>query len=279
LIFIQKINSLNMKRILLFLTISITLYACATNAVTGRKQLKLVPESEIQAMAQQEYRTFLSQNKVVSASVSRDAEMVRRVGQRITSAITQYYTQQGKADILDGYQWEYNLVESPDVNAWCMPGGKIVVYTGLLPITQNEAALAVVMGHEITHALAQHGSERMSQGLVQQLGGVALSVALSNRSPETQNLFMQAYGIGSQVGVMLPFSRNDEYEADRFGLNFTAMAGYNPQEAIALWRRMEQAGGGSRPPEFLSTHPSEGNRIARLEKQMPEAMKFYRPMK
>jgi predicted Zn-dependent protease len=278
LIFIQKINAFNMKRILLFLTISITLYACATNAVTGRKQLKLVPESEIQAMAQQEYRSFLSQNKVVSANVSRDAEMVRRVGQRITSAITQYYTQQGKAEILDGYQWEYNLVESPEVNAWCMPGGKIVVYTGLLPITQNEAALAVVMGHEITHALAQHGSERMSQGLVQQLGGVALSVALSNRSPETQNLFMQAYGIGSQVGVMLPFSRNDEYEADRFGLNFTAMAGYNPQEAVALWQRMEKAGGGNRPPEFLSTHPSEGNRIARLQKHMPEAMKFYRPM-
>jgi predicted Zn-dependent protease len=134
------------------------------------------------------------------------------------------------------------------------------------------------MGHEITHALAQHGSERMSQGLVQQLGGVALSVALSNKSPETQNLFMNAYGVGSQVGVMLPFSRNDEYEADKFGLNFAAMAGYNPQEAINLWQRMEKAASGNRPPEFLSTHPSEGNRIARLQKQMPEAMKFYKPM-
>jgi len=254
------------------------MYSCATNAVTGRKQLHLVPESEVQAMALQEYRTFLSQNKVVSASESRDAEMVRRVGQRITNAITQYYTSQGKADILEGYQWEYNLVDSKEVNAWCMPGGKIVVYTGLLPITQNEAALAVVMGHEITHALAQHGSERMSQGLVQQLGGAALSVALANKSAETQNLFMSAYGVGSQVGVMLPFSRKDEYEADQFGLNFTAMAGYNPQEAINLWKRMEAASGGNRPPEFLSTHPSEGNRIARLQQQMPQAMKFYKPM-
>jgi len=268
-----------MKRIILFFLIPVLVYACKTNAVTGRKQLSLVPEHEVQAMALQEYRQFLSQNRVVSASESKDAEMVRRVGQRLTSAITQYYTQQGKPEILEGYQWEYNLVDSKEVNAWCMPGGKIVVYTGLLPITQNEAALAVVMGHEITHALAQHGSERMSQGLVQQLGGVALSVAVSNKSAETQNLFMNAYGIGTQVGVMLPFSRNDEYEADRFGLNFAAMGGYNPQEAIPLWERMEKAGGGNRPPEFLSTHPSEGNRIARLQKQMPEAMKFYKPMR
>ena len=267
-----------MKKIALFVLISVTVISCATNQVTGRKQLKLVPESEIQAMAVQQYRQFLSQNKVVSAGESRDAEMVRRVGQRITTAITQYYTRLGKPEVLDGYQWEYNLVDSKEVNAWCMPGGKIVVYTGLLPITQNEAALAVVMGHEITHALAQHGSERMSQGLVQQLGGVALSVAVANRSPEAQNLFMQAYGIGSQVGVMLPFSRKDEYEADQFGLNFTAMAGYNPQEAINLWRRMEAASGGNRPPEFMSTHPSEGSRIERLQKQMPEAMKFYKPI-
>src|SRR5688572_10823817 len=268
----------NMKKLFLFILIPLSIYSCKTNQVTGRRQLALVPESQIQQMAVQEYRQFLSQNRVVSAGESRDAEMVRRVGQRITTAITQYYTRLGKPEVLEGYQWEYNLIDSKEVNAWCMPGGKIVVYTGLLPITQNEAALAVVMGHEITHALAHHGSERMSQGLVQQLGGVALSVALSSRSAETQNLFMQAYGIGSQVGVMLPFSRKDEYEADQLGLNFTAMAGYNPQEAINLWRRMEAASSGNRPPEFLSTHPSEGNRIARLQKQMPEAMKFYRPI-
>jgi predicted Zn-dependent protease len=180
--------------------------------------------------------------------------------------------------VLEGYQWEYNLVDSKEVNAWCMPGGKIVVYTGLLPVTQNEAALAVVMGHEVTHALAKHGNERMSQGMLQQVGQVALSVALANKAAETQNVFMTAYGVGTNVGLVLPFSRRDEYEADQFGLTFAAMAGYNPQEAISLWERMEKMSGGNKPPEFLSTHPSEGNRIERLKKQMPEALKYYKPM-
>ncbi|MES1225217.1 MAG: M48 family metallopeptidase, partial [Bacteroidota bacterium] len=193
--------------------------------------------------------------------------------------ITAYYTSIGKASVLDGYQWEYNLVDSKEVNAWCMPGGKIVVYTGLLPFTQSEAALAIVLGHEITHALANHGNERLSLGLAQQLGGVALSVATTNQPAETQAVFMNAYGIGSQLGVLLPFSRKDEYEADKLGLNFAAMAGYNPQEAISLWERMEKAAAASnKPPEFLSTHPSEGNRIVRLKQQMPEALRFYKPV-
>jgi predicted Zn-dependent protease len=160
-----------------------------------------------------------------------------------------------------------------------MPGGKIVVYTGLLPITQNEAALAAVMGHEVSHALLQHGNQRMSQGLVQQLGGVALSVAVANKPQETQNLFLGAYGLGSTVGVLLPFSRKHELQADEWGLKFTAMSGYNPQEAINLWKRMEQASAGQKPPEFLSTHPSEGKRIEQLEKLMPEALKYYKPVK
>ena len=159
-----------------------------------------------------------------------------------------------------------------------MPGGKIVVYSGLLPITQNEAALAVVMGHEVSHAIFNHGNERMSQGLLQQLGGVALSVAVANKPQETQNLFLSAYGVGTGVGVLLPFSRKHEYEADRYGLNWAAMAGYNPQEAIPLWQRMEQAANGQKPPEFLSTHPSEGNRIEQLEKFMPEALQYYKPI-
>ncbi len=267
-----------MTRSIVLIACIITITACSRNAVTGRNQLKLMSDTEVQTMAASEYQQFLTANKVVSASVSKDAEMVRRVGARLTAAITSYYTAQGKPNVLDGYKWEYNLVDSKDVNAWCMPGGKIVVYTGLLPITQNEAALAVVMGHEITHALAQHGNERMSMGLVQQLGGVALSVALANKPAETQNMFMSAYGVGSNVGVMLPFSRKDEFEADKFGLNFAAMAGYNPQEAIPLWERMEKAGGGNKPPEFLSTHPAEGNRIERLKQQMPEALSFYKPM-
>ena len=268
-----------MKRIMTFLTASILLVACSRNAITGRKQLTLYPESEIAAAANQQYRQFLSQSKVVSPSSNRDAEMVRRVGQRIASAITQYYKQQNLANEISGYEWEYNLVDSKEVNAWCMPGGKIVVYTGLLPITQNEAALAVVIGREVTHAVAKHGNERMSQAMVQQLGGVALATALSNQPTETQNLLMAAYGAGSEVGILLPFSRNQEYEADKFGLYYTAMAGYNPQEAIALWKRMEAASQNSaRPPEFMSTHPSEGNRIKRLESYMPEALKYYKPV-
>ena len=266
-----------MKKIFLAAIVCSLFTACSRNAVTGKNQLLLVPESEMQTMAASQYKEFLDTSKVVSPSV-KDAAMVKRIGQRITTAITNYYKDQGKANILDGYTWEYNLVESNQVNAWCMPGGKIVVYTGLLPITQNEAALAVVMGHEITHALARHGSERMTQGIAQQFGGAALSVLLTNKSQGVQNLAMQAYGIGSNYAVILPFSRNQEYEADQFGLNFAAMAGYNPQEAIPLWQRMEQAAGSNRPAEFLSTHPSEGNRIARLQKQMPEALKYYKPV-
>jgi predicted Zn-dependent protease len=268
-----------MKKIMSFLAVAFLLVSCTKNAVTGRKQLTLYPESEIEAAAQQQYQQFLSQSKVVSPGGSRDAEMVRRVGQRIANAITQYYSEKGLSKELSGYKWEYNLVDSKEVNAWCMPGGKIVVYTGLLPVTQNEAALGVVVGHEVTHAVAKHGNERLSQGMLQQLGGVALATALSSQPTETQNLLMAAYGAGSEVGVLLPFSRNQEYEADKFGLFYAAMAGYNPQEAIPLWQRMEAlAQNGSKPPELLSTHPSEGNRIKRLQDLMPEALKYYKPV-
>lgn len=262
----------------LFLIVSLVV-ACSRNVLTGKQQFTLLPESEIQAMGSQQYQQFLSENKVVAASNNRDAEMVRRVGQRITKAVEQYYAQNNISDKLNGYKWEYNLVEDKAVNAWCMPGGKIVVYTGLLPISQNEAALAVVMGHEVSHALLQHGNQRMSQGLVQQLGGVALSVAVANKPAETQNLFLTAYGAGTTIGVLLPFSRKQELEADRYGLIWTAMAGYNPREAISLWERMEKASNGQSPPEFLSTHPTEGRRIQQLEKFMPEALSYYKPMK
>ena len=261
----------------LFVVLSFVI-ACTTNPLTKKSQLTLLPESELQAMGSQQYQQFLSTNRVVSASNNRDAEMVKRVGQRIARAVETYYTQNGISEKLNGFRWEYNLIDDKAVNAWCMPGGKIVVYTGLLPVTQNEAALAVVIGHEVSHALLQHGNTRMSQGLLQQLGGVALSVAVANKPVETQNLFMTAYGAGTTVGIMLPFSRNQELEADRYGLIWTAMAGYNPQEAIPLWERMERASQGQSPPEFLSTHPSEGRRINQLQKYMPEAMKYYRPM-
>lgn len=266
------------RKIMLFFLSASVFVACSKNAITGRTQFKLVPESELQSMAVQQYQQFLSTNKVVAPSADRDAEMVRRVGQRLSKVVEDYYRQQGLGDELQGYSWEYNLVQDKSANAWCMPGGKIVVYSGLLPVTQNEAALAVVVGHEVSHALFHHGNERMSQGLAQQLGGAALSVAVSSQPAATQNLFMQAYGIGSQVGVLLPFSRKQELESDRYGLRWAAMAGYNPREAIALWQRMEQMAAGNKPPEFLSTHPSEGRRIEQLQKYMDEALKYYKPV-
>ncbi len=266
------------RKITTFFLVAAVVVGCATNPVTGRNQFKLVSESELQAMANQQYRQFLSTNRVVSPSADRDAEMVRRVGNRLAAAVETYYKQQGLTQQLQGYKWEFNLVNSSDANAWAMPGGKVVVYSGLLPITQNEAALANVLGHEISHAIFQHGNERMSQGLAQQLGGVALSVAVSSQPAATQNLFLQAYGIGSEVGVMLPFSRKQELEADRYGMIWAAMAGYNPREAIALWKRMAAQSNGQNPPEILSTHPAEQTRIQQLEKYLPEALKYYKPV-
>ncbi len=262
-----------MKKIIITVIVAGLLAGCALNMVTGRSQLSLVPESQLQTMAIAEYNTFLTANNVLS-SANRDAAMVDRVGARIANAITKYYTNKGQGAVLEGYKWEFNTVASKDVNAWCMPGGKVVVYTGLLAITQNETALAIVIGHEIAHAVAKHGSERMSQGLIQQLGGVALEVALSQKPQQTKDLFMQTYGIGSQVGAMLPWSRQQETEADQYGLIFAAMAGYDPQEAIPFWQRMSEVGG-AKPPEFLSTHPSDATRMRKLKQFMPEALKYY----
>ncbi|HCX99943.1 MAG TPA: peptidase M48 [Bacteroidales bacterium] len=264
-----------MKKILIFIIVTVFFQGCILNQVTGRKQLSLIQESELQLMATSQYRTFLDENKVLDHRVNDDAAMVTRVGMRISNAITKYYTQQGKQSVIDGYAWEFNTINSKEANAWCMPGGKVVVYRGLLPITQNETALAIVVGHEIAHAIAKHGSERMSQGMVQQLGGMALEVALSQKPQQTQSLFMQAYGIGSTVGAVLPWSRQQETEADHYGLIFAAMAGYNPQETIPFWQRMSDAGGAN-PPEFLSTHPSDETRIKNLKKIMPEALKYYK---
>lgn len=267
-----------MKRILVVIAFIGSVIACSRNPITNRKQLQLFNEADIQSMAATQYRQFLTQNKVIASNVNKDAEMVSRIGQRISTAVTQFYTDKGLGKELAGYNWEYNLVNDNAANAWCMPGGKIVVYTGLLPITQNEAALAVVMGHEVAHALARHGNERMSQATAQQLGGVAVQVAVANKTPEAQNLFMTAYGLGTTIGGMLPFSRKHELEADKLGLIYAALAGYNPQEAIPLWQRMAQASGGQKPPEFLSTHPAEETRIEKLKQMMPEALKYYQPM-
>jgi predicted Zn-dependent protease len=266
-----------MKKLILFLATVSFFVSCSTNAVTGRKQLALFGEATLQQEALIEYQSFLSKNKVVNSSSNKDAEMVKRVGSRIAKAITEYYTQKGMASELNGYKWEFNLVDSKEVNAWCMPGGKVVVYTGLLGISQNEAALAVVMGHEITHAVAHHGNERMSQGALAMGLEIVGNIATSN-NPKYNDLFNNVYAPTAQIAVLLPNSRNQEYEADHFGLNFCAMAGYNPNEAVPFWQRMAAASGGQKPPEFLSTHPSDENRIARLKQLMPEALNYYKPI-
>jgi predicted Zn-dependent protease len=265
-----------MKKIALLLVAGTGLiYACSRVPITGRSQLNLIPEATMQSMALQEYQSFLSQNKAVSPGNSKDAAMVQRVGGRIAQAVTTYMTQHGMANEVSSYKWEFNLVNDKQVNAWCMPGGKVVVYTGLLPVTQNETALACVMGHEIAHAIARHGNERMSQGLVAQGIQIAGAVAL-NKNPQAQNIFMQAVGVGGPLGLMA-YGRQNELEADHLGVIFMAMAGYNPQESISFWGRMAQASGGQKPPELLSTHPSDEKRIAQLQKLMPEAMKYYNP--
>ncbi|HXL54727.1 MAG TPA: M48 family metallopeptidase [Chitinophagaceae bacterium] len=266
-----------MKRKTLLLTLSLlfTVIACTHNAITGRNQLSLVSESQVQNISKTEYTQFLAQNKVVNTATNKNAEMVVRVGTRIANAITEYYKEKGVSNVLQGYKWEFNLIESKEVNAWCMPGGKVVVYTGILPLTQNEAALAVVLGHEITHAVAGHGRERMSQALIAQGIQVAGNVALGN-DPKTVNIFNNVYGPSAQLGVLLPNSRNQELEADHYGLIFAAMAGYDPREAIPFWQRMAKLAG-SKPPVFLSDHPADEQRIKKLQELMPEALKYYKP--
>jgi len=260
------------KIIVAFFTIQMFIVSCNTVPLTGRKQLSMIPGSEMLAMSFQQYDQFLSENNVISNTSQ--AKMVNRVGDRIKGAVEQYLKDNGHSDLLKGYDWDFNLVEDKQINAWCMPGGKVVVYTGILPITKDETGLAVVMGHEIAHAIAEHGNERMSQQLLQQVGSVGLMVALKEKPEETQMLWQTVYGYGTQYAVMLPYSRTQESEADHLGLIFMAMAGYNPQEAPAFWERMS-AVGGAKPPELLSTHPSDATRIKNLNKWMPEAKRYY----
>jgi predicted Zn-dependent protease len=265
-----------MKKILLFSFsgIIILLTACQKVPITNRKQVSLISESEMIGMSLTSYSDFLSKNPAV-AETDANAKMVSRIGKDMQKAVEIFMNEKGLSSRLDGYQWEFHMVNENTVNAWCMPGGKVVVYSGLLPVTQTEGALACVMGHEIAHAVARHGNERMSQGLLVQAGGVALSVALSQKPQMTQNLFLQSYGITSQLG-MLKYSRTHESEADKMGLVFMAIAGYDPSEAVAFWERMEKASAGNKPPEILSTHPSDATRIADIKAFLPEAMKYYK---
>lgn len=264
-----------MKKTLYILIIIILSQGCSTVPVTGRKQLSLISNSELLPMSFSNYQSVLDTSKL--SPNKNQAEMVKRVGTRIQHAVEKYMAEHNASDQLKGYKWEFNLIDANIVNAWCMPGGKVVFYTGIMPICQDEAGVAVVMGHEVAHAVANHGSERMSQGLIQQMGGEALNVALANKPDETRALFGTAFGLASNYGAMLPFSRLHESEADKMGLIFMAMAGYDPREAPKFWERMAAQSGGAAPPEFMSTHPAPAHRIKDLNAQLPEAMKYYKP--
>jgi predicted Zn-dependent protease len=252
---------------------AVVLIACHKNAVTGKRSLNLVPESELSQMSELEYRKFLAEHPPLPDIDSR-VQMVKGCGIRIQKAVEKYYTDKGLSKELNNFSWEFNVVNEETINAWCMPGGKVVFYTGILPITQDEDGLSVVMGHEVAHAVARHGNQRMSQGLLVQFGGAMLSVALSQKPQLTQQIFLQSFGIGSQLGI-LSYSRKHETEADKMGLIFAAMAGYDPEAAISFWQRMANLGG-QKPPELLSTHPSDEKRINDLKAFMPEAKKYYK---
>jgi predicted Zn-dependent protease len=257
------------KHLILGIFTAIIIGGCATNPVTGKKNLNFVSNSELFPSSFQQYNAFIAENKVITGTA--DAKRVEAVGVRIKNAAEKYLTYLGQAQYLSDYRWEYKLVDNKEVNAWCMPGGKIVVYSGILPVTQDEAGLATVMGHEVSHALANHGAQRMSAAQLQQIGGAALGAATSGKSESTQQIFAQAYGLGSEVGVMLPFSRSNETEADKIGLTLMAIAGYNPDDAISFWTRMSAKSGAAGTPEFMSTHPSDASRIANLKSLIPEA--------
>lgn len=247
--------------------------ACSVVPLTGRKQLNILPESQMISMALTSYEDFMKTNPASDDRTSQS--MVERVGSNIAAAVTRYFKENNISDRLEGYKWEFNLVKNDTPNAWAMPGGKVVVYSGILPYTQDDNGLAVVLSHEIAHAVARHGNERMSQGLLTEFGGIALDQLLKDKPDQTKSIFNTAYGLGSQVGVMLPFSREHELEADRLGLIFMAMAGYDPETAVAFWERMSKMGG-QKPPEFLSTHPSDEKRINKIKAELPEAMKYYK---
>jgi len=266
----------NFLSFMIFLALALFLESCSTVPLTGRSQVNLLPESNLVEMSLTSYDQFLDTNKL--STNQQQTAMVKRIGANISKAVEQYLTENGYESYLQYFQWEFNLVENEVPNAWCMPGGKVVVYSGILPLTKTEAGLAVVMGHEVAHAVARHGNERMSHSMLVQMGGIALGEAIKEKPNETQAIFSAAYGLGSQVGVMLPFSRQHEYEADKMGLIFMAIAGYNPQEAVAFWQRMAE-NSGQKPPEFMSTHPVDSKRIAALNEIMPEAMKYYKSNK
>ena len=246
-------------------------YGCSSVPVTGRRQLSLVSDQEVLSLSLQQYDEYMK--TAPKSSNKANTEMVVRVGKNIENAVNMYYKANGMESLLSGYSWEFSLIKDSQVNAFCMPGGKIVIYEGILPYTQTEAGLAVVVGHEVAHAVAKHANERISQQMVAEYGSAAVGGLLNKSSATVQAIGSTVYGLGAQFGVMLPYSRKQEFEADHLGLVFMAIAGYNPNEALPFWQRMSTQG--TAAPEFLSTHPSDENRIAEMKKRMPEAMEYY----
>jgi len=270
---IPKLHRISFYRYLFFMLLLFYVVACAEVPITHRKSLHLVPESQLLTMSLQQYDEVLNKSKL--STDQQKVQMVRNVGFKIAKAAEAFLVEAGQSASIKNYQWDFNLIEDDKtVNAWVMPGGKAAVYTGILPYTQNETGLAVVLGHEVGHALADHGNERMSDALVAQMGGMALSVALSSQPQQTQQLFATVYGVGANVGFLLPYSRLHESEADRIGLTLMARAAYDPREAIPFWQRMSKQGE-KRPPQFLSTHPAPETRIADIKKYLPEALPYF----
>lgn len=269
-----------MKKIYRFVLLSMSVVligasytACKKNA-NGRSTLNLVDDATVLSLSGKEYSSFLTSNPPVTGTPA--SEMVQRVGSKLTVAVGQYLATTNQSSLISNYSWEFNLVNNPEVNAWCLPGGKIVVYSGIIPLTTSDMELAVVMGHEIAHAVLKHGNERMSQQLLVEYGGTALSVLMSSKPAETQQVFSTAYGVSSNLSV-LAFSRKQENEADEMGLYFMAMAGYDPNAAVTFWQKMAAQSGGTKPPVFMSSHPSDDTRINNIKELLPKALTYYKP--
>ena len=265
---------MNILKTLIAITAVTSIYSCSTVPLTGRKQLSLVGDSEINQAAAASYSQLLSDPKTTVIKGTTDAQRVKQVGGQLAAAIERYLNQNGYANQYN-FNWEFNLIKSNEVNAWCMPGGKVAVYSGIIPIAKNDAGLATVMGHEIGHAIARHSAERMSQELAAQAGGSLVGAATNNKSATAQAIISGLYGVGGQL-TLLKYSRDQESEADKLGLTFMAMAGYDPNEAVAFWQRMAAQNKGGSTPEFLSTHPADATRIAAIQAAIPEAMKYYK---
>lgn len=262
-----------MKKGIIIIGIVFLMVQCSKVPVTGRKQLKFVPTSQMSQLSFSQYEQVKSESKLLPDSDPR-VQQVKTIGKNISLAVNKYLSENGFKNRVDEFQWEFNVADEATINAWCMPGGKVMFYTGILELCQDAEGIATVMGHEIAHAVGRHGNERMSTQLVAQFGTMALGSALDQNSEMTKNIFMTAVGAGSQLG-MLKFSRSNESEADQMGLVFMAMAGYNPEAAVGFWQRMSQSGG-AKPPEFMSTHPSDERRIADIKAFLPEAKKYMK---